>query len=187
MADQRKYRRPISAVCFRGGIGTVVIAGLRDDGNYANIYRCSPIFRWWGYGAKPSSGPSMLKTDIIALCSPCNLSQELLSTVFFLSYPLGLSVWFDNPLYRSLLRVSALTFLIRPLANINNAKLHRAMRFKETARHTIFLWIERRHNQYHYGSHGVGGLEPYLFRNNQRYAQCISTFLSRSAKACHQI
>ncbi len=49
---------------------------------------------------------------------------------FFLISP-WFANWFDTPLYRDLLRVSALTFLLRPVANVNNAKLHRDMRFKE--------------------------------------------------------
>ncbi|BAL25877.1 lipopolysaccharide biosynthesis protein [Azoarcus sp. KH32C] len=38
--------------------------------------------------------------------------------------------WYDMPLYASLLRVSALTFVIRPFVNLPGSILHRDMRFK---------------------------------------------------------
>jgi teichuronic acid exporter len=41
--------------------------------------------------------------------------------------------WFGNPLYKDLLRVSALSFLIRPFLSIHRFWLVREMRFKETS------------------------------------------------------
>ena len=41
--------------------------------------------------------------------------------------------WFGNPLYKDLLRVSALSFLIRPFLGMHNIWLQREMRFKETS------------------------------------------------------
>jgi O-antigen/teichoic acid export membrane protein len=38
--------------------------------------------------------------------------------------------WYDNPLYADLLRVAALSFLIRPFFNVPSNMLHRDMRFK---------------------------------------------------------
>lgn len=43
------------------------------------------------------------------------------------------AVWFKDPLYVDLLRVSALTFLIRPFTNLPNVRLNREYRFKEIA------------------------------------------------------
>jgi teichuronic acid exporter len=43
------------------------------------------------------------------------------------------SIWFKNELYMDLLRVAALTFLIRPFTNIPRARLKRAMQFKVIA------------------------------------------------------
>lgn len=51
---------------------------------------------------------------------------------FFIIAP-SFAVWFDNPLYADLLRVSALSFLIRPFVNIMRARLKREMRFKVIA------------------------------------------------------
>lgn len=41
--------------------------------------------------------------------------------------------WYQTPIYTDLLRVSALSFLLRPFVNMPSNMLHRAMRFKETA------------------------------------------------------
>jgi O-antigen/teichoic acid export membrane protein len=49
--------------------------------------------------------------------------------LFFALAPL-FARWYDQPLYEPLLRVSALTFIIRPLVNLPNSILHRNMQFK---------------------------------------------------------
>jgi O-antigen/teichoic acid export membrane protein len=41
--------------------------------------------------------------------------------------------WYDNPLYADLLRVAALSFLVRPFFNVPSNMLHRDMRFKAKA------------------------------------------------------
>ncbi|MGE3771507.1 MAG: lipopolysaccharide biosynthesis protein [Gammaproteobacteria bacterium] len=46
--------------------------------------------------------------------------------------------WFGDPLYEPLLRLSALTFLMRPLMNQHLTWLHREMRFKQTAVRSAF-------------------------------------------------
>lgn len=52
--------------------------------------------------------------------------------VFFALAP-AFAAWFDEPLYKDLMRFSALTFVIRPFANLPNSLLHRDMRFKAKA------------------------------------------------------
>jgi len=56
----------------------------------------------------------------------------LLYALFFHASPL-IAAFFEEPLYEDLLRVSALSFLLRPFANAPNAKLQREMRFKAKA------------------------------------------------------
>lgn len=51
---------------------------------------------------------------------------------FFLVAP-SFAAWFGNPVYEDLLRVSALSFLIRPFSTQPSIRLRRAMRFKEIA------------------------------------------------------
>lgn len=48
---------------------------------------------------------------------------------FFISAP-WFARWYDVPVYESLLRVSALTFITRPLVNLPSSILYREMRFK---------------------------------------------------------
>lgn len=52
--------------------------------------------------------------------------------VFYAIAP-AFATWFSEPRYEDLLRVSALTFLIRPFSNVPNSLLHRAMRYKAKA------------------------------------------------------
>ena len=51
---------------------------------------------------------------------------------FYLVAP-WFALWFHEPIYESILRVSALSFLLRPFANNPRIRLQREMRFKEIA------------------------------------------------------
>ena len=53
----------------------------------------------------------------------------LIYTLFFSLAP-WFAVWYDEPIYEDLLRVSALTFLLRPFFNTATSLMHRDMRFK---------------------------------------------------------
>lgn len=53
----------------------------------------------------------------------------LIYAMFYMAAP-WFARWYDTPLYEQLLRVSALTFITRPLVNLPNSILHREMRFK---------------------------------------------------------
>ena len=50
--------------------------------------------------------------------------------VFFFAAP-WFEAWYDTPLYTDLLRITALSFLLRPFLNMPQSQLHRAMRYKE--------------------------------------------------------
>jgi len=58
------------------------------------------------------------------------LAVGVLIYLLFFSIAPWFAWWFDNDLYKGLLRVSAVTFLIRPLQSVSVAMLSRAMRFK---------------------------------------------------------
>lgn len=61
--------------------------------------------------------------------------------VFFCAAP-WFARWYDTPLYEQLLRVSALTFITRPLVNLPNSILHREMRFKaQTVARVLTLFV----------------------------------------------
>lgn len=53
----------------------------------------------------------------------------LIYTAFFVAAP-WFAKWYDNPIYNDLLRVSALSFIYRPLVNLPSNILYRQMRFK---------------------------------------------------------
>lgn len=63
------------------------------------------------------------------------LQLLICSLIYVLFYFISdwFSYWFNNPIYSDLLKVTALTFLIRPFANVARAKLSREMRFKVIA------------------------------------------------------
>lgn len=56
----------------------------------------------------------------------------LIYAFFFMIAP-WFSAWYDNPLYSDLLRVSALSFILRPFVNLPSNLLHREMRYKAKA------------------------------------------------------
>jgi teichuronic acid exporter len=60
------------------------------------------------------------------------LSGCAIYAFFYLTAP-WFGIWYDQPLFADLMRVSALTFLIRPFSNIAGARLSRQMRFKAQA------------------------------------------------------
>jgi teichuronic acid exporter len=57
------------------------------------------------------------------------LTGGAIYTFFFLTAPM-FAVWYNEPLFTELMRVSALTFLIRPFIGISTARLSRHMQFK---------------------------------------------------------
>ncbi len=59
---------------------------------------------------------------------------------FFVFSPL-IAHWFGNPLYSSLLKLSALSFVLRPFVNVPNSKLFREMRFKENTFISLFTLL----------------------------------------------
>ena len=56
----------------------------------------------------------------------------LVYAVFFIAAP-WFALWYANPIYTGLLRLSAISFLLRPFYNLPNAWLGREMRFKQRA------------------------------------------------------
>jgi O-antigen/teichoic acid export membrane protein len=57
---------------------------------------------------------------------------SLIYAGFFIAAP-WFAKWYDTPLYTDLLRVSALSFMFRPLVNLPSSILYRQMRFKAQA------------------------------------------------------
>ena len=57
----------------------------------------------------------------------------ILIYLFFYTIAIWFPVWFNDPLYTDLLRISALIFILRPFNSIPQIMLKREMRFKELA------------------------------------------------------
>lgn len=64
------------------------------------------------------------------------LAGVLIYAAFFIIAP-WFALWFHRPIYEDLLRVSAVSFLLRPFSNNPAIRLRRDMRFKETALITL--------------------------------------------------
>ncbi len=62
---------------------------------------------------------------------------------YFLFYVIApwFAVWFNNPAYALLLRVSAISFLLRPFLNIHTSWLHRETRFRSLSINSLVLAI----------------------------------------------
>lgn len=69
------------------------------------------------------------KTDQDVVFTLQLLLGAIIYAGFFLAAP-AFAAWYDNPLYADLLRVAALSFLFRPIANLPNSLLNRQMRYK---------------------------------------------------------
>jgi len=59
------------------------------------------------------------------------LISGVLIYLFFFTIAPFFAKWFHDPLYQDLLRVSAISFILRPFTNIHNIWLRREMRFKD--------------------------------------------------------
>lgn len=91
-----------------------------------------------GYLASGGMGEALVQAKEVArrdygVVFTAQLMICILLYIFFFIIAPWFADWFDEPLYQDLLRVSALSFLIRPFANIPNAKLRREMKFNRTA------------------------------------------------------
>lgn len=83
----------------------------------------------------------------------------LIYTGFFFAAP-WFAKWYNTPLYTDLLRVSALSFIFRPLVNLPSSILHREMRFKEqiNARITTLIFSNTVTIGMAYADYGVWSL-----------------------------
>ena len=90
----------------------------------------------------------------------------LIYAAFFAAAPF-FARWYSQPLYTDLFRVSALSFILRPFANMPNVWLTREMRFKQ--RMIINLICDtRQHGIRRTRLAAVRCLEPRVRRHNRR-------------------
>jgi len=83
-----------------------------------------------GMGEALVQAPAVDKRHFRTVFTAQLLVCGLIYLFFFHSAP-GFARWFDEPRYLDLMRVAALSFLIRPFANVPRARLRRDMRFQD--------------------------------------------------------
>ena len=139
---------------FAGGIGIqtlsfvfgVILARLLVPADFGALVTIQVFTGLVGYIAGGGMGQALVQSR-----QASNEDYQMVFTLqliigivvyagFFLFSPL-IAVWFDNPLYSSLLKLSALSFILRPFVNVPNSKLFREMRFKEGTFIQIFTLL----------------------------------------------
>ena len=139
---------------FAGGIGNqalgfifgVILARLLVPADFGALVTIQIFTGLVGYIAGGGMGQALVQSR--------EASNEDYQMVFTLQLLIGIAVyaaffvfspliarWFDNPLYSSLLKLSALSFVLRPFVNVPNAKLFREMRFKENTFISMFTLL----------------------------------------------
>ena len=139
---------------FAGGIGIqalsfvfgVILARLLVPADFGALVTIQVFTGLVGYIAGGGMGQALVQSR-----QASNEDYQMVFTLqliigivvyagFYLFSPL-IAVWFDNPLYSSLLKLSALSFILRPFVNVPNSKLFREMRFKESTFIQIFTLL----------------------------------------------
>lgn len=129
---------------FLGGAGSqilrfffgVVLARLLVPADFGALVTIQIFTGLVGYIAGGGMGQALVQSreasndDYQMVFTLQLLIGIIIYTIFFFLSPL-IASWFNNTLYDGLLKISALSFIIRPLYNIPNSKLFREMRFKE--------------------------------------------------------
>jgi len=90
-----------------------------------------------GMGAALVQAKDVNEADFAAVFT-LQLAIGILIYAFFFAVAPAFAAWYDTPLYADLLKVSALSFLLRPFVNLPYAKLNREMRFGRAAVVSLF-------------------------------------------------
>ncbi|MHB1246464.1 MAG: lipopolysaccharide biosynthesis protein [Sulfuriferula sp.] len=139
---------------FFGGIGNqalgfifgVILARLLVPADFGALVTIQIFTGLVGYIAGGGMGQALVQAR--------TASNEDYQMVFTLQLIIGIAIyasffmlspfiahWFGNPLYSSLLKLSALSFVLRPFVNVPNSKLFREMRFKENTFISLFTLL----------------------------------------------
>jgi teichuronic acid exporter len=154
---------------FFGGIGSqalnfafgVILARLLVPADFGALVTIQIFTGLVGYIAGGGMGQALVQAreanndDFQMVFTLQLIIGVLVYAGFFLFSPL-IALWFDNPLYSSLLKISALSFILRPFINIPNSKLFREMRFKENTFLQIFTLLVSSFTSIALAYHGHG-------------------------------
>jgi len=128
---------------FTGNTGTqvltfafgIVLARLLAPEDFGMLITIQVFTGMAGFVAGGGMGQALVRAkeasqqDYDAVFSLQLLLGTAIYLVFFFAAPY-FAQWYEQPLYGTLLRVSALSFLLRPFVNMPSSLLQRAMRFK---------------------------------------------------------
>lgn len=114
----------------------VVLARLLSPADFGMMVTLQIFTGLAGFVASGGMGQALVQartveeTDFQVVFTLQLLIGLLICLGFFLAAP-AFADYFGHPLYRDLLRVSAVQFLMRPFVNLSGARLQRQMRFRE--------------------------------------------------------
>lgn len=123
------------ALQFLGFASGVVLARLLVPEDFGILVTIQIFTGMAGFVAGGGMGQALIrakevrKSDYDTVLTLQLIIGCLIYGCFFLIAP-KFAIWYDTPIYEILLRVSALTFILRPFSNLPSSLLHRAMRFK---------------------------------------------------------
>lgn len=130
---------------FMGQLGTqvvqfafgIILARLLVPEDFGLLVTTQMVTGFASFIAGGGMGQALIQSkDVTERDFKVVFTAQLFICVLIYSFFFMIAPWFarlfDNPVYEPLLRISALTFLLRPFSNIPGAKLQRAMRFRET-------------------------------------------------------
>lgn len=113
----------------------IILARLLSPADFGMLVTVQIFTGLAGYIAGGGMGQSLIRAREVEAVDfntvfTAQLAIGVIIYFFFFAIAPLVATWFNMPVYRDLLRVSALSFVFRPLSNLPQAKLHREMRFK---------------------------------------------------------
>lgn len=116
----------------------IVLARLLAPAEFGMLVTMSIFTGLAGFVAGGGMGPALVQAKAVSdqhFHVVFTMQLAVCSIIYCMFYIISpwFAEWYETPIYEDLLRVSALTFLLRPFANIQNSRLHREMRYKATA------------------------------------------------------
>ena len=139
---------------FAGGVGMqamgfvfgVILARLLAPADFGALVTIQIFTGLVGYISGGGMGQALVQSreannDDYQLVFTLQLLIGVVVYAAFYVFSPMIAVWFDNPIYTSLLKLSALSFVIRPFVNVPNSKLFREMRFKENTFIQLFTLL----------------------------------------------
>lgn len=125
----------------------IVLARLLAPEDFGMLVTIQVFTGLAGFVAGGGMGQGLVRAEAITQrdCDVVFTLQIFIGCVIYAAFYLAapwFARWYEVPLYADLLRVSALTFVIRPFVNLPGSMLHRDMRFKaQTAVRLATLFV----------------------------------------------